>query len=94
MLAISALLFPSLAVTTADLLGSPAALLALALGLVLVIAVHQVHGSDLDLWAVPARGRASALTECARQAAFLRLRDPRAPGRRQPRAPAAAVLAA
>ncbi|QFU93757.1 DUF6412 domain-containing protein [Amycolatopsis sp. YIM 10] len=92
--AVAALLFPSLAATAAELLGSPAALLAIALGLVLVIAVHQVHGSDLDLWALPARGRASALTECARQAAFLRLRDPRAAGRRQPRAPSAAVPAA
>ncbi|AXB47004.1 DUF6412 domain-containing protein [Amycolatopsis albispora] len=90
----AASLFPLLAAPAAELLTSPAALLALAFGLVLVIAVHQVHGSDLDLWAVPSRGRASALTECARQAAFLRLRDPRAPGRRQPRAPSAAIPAA
>lgn len=42
----------------------------------------------------PARIRVVVLRECARHTAFLRLRDPAAPGRSRPRAPSAAPAAA
>lgn len=42
----------------------------------------------------PARVRLVALRERARQTAFLRLRDPAAPGRSRPRAPSPAPAAA
>lgn len=42
----------------------------------------------------PARIRVVALRECARHTAFLRLRDPAAPGRSRPRAPSPALAAA
>lgn len=53
-----------------------------------VVLVHLVPG------AAPARVRTGRLREYAWQAAFLRLRDPDAPGRTRPRAPTARSTAA
>lgn len=55
--------------------------------LLVVLVVHHAHGGQLDLLGSPIRGRASALREQSRRAAFLRLRDPNARGRSRPRAP-------
>lgn len=60
---------------------------ALAATLVVVLVVSHAHGGQLDLLTSPVRGRAVALRERSRRAAFLRLRDPNARGRRRPRAP-------
>jgi hypothetical protein len=60
---------------------------ALAATLVVVLVVSHAHAGQLDLLTSPVRGRAVALRERARRAAFLRLRDPNAPGRKRPRAP-------
>lgn len=79
-------------------LTSPGALLAfasvLAASLLVVLLVSHAHGGELALWSSPVRGRATALRERSRRAAFLRLRDPDARGRRRPRAPGSRSLAA
>ncbi|WP_370947355.1 DUF6412 domain-containing protein [Amycolatopsis sp. cg5] len=79
-------------------LTSPGALLAfasvLAASLLVVLLVSHAHGGELTLWSSPVRGRATALRERSRRAAFLRLRDPDARGRRRPRAPGPRSLAA
>ncbi|MPZ83559.1 MAG: hypothetical protein GEV28_25465 [Actinophytocola sp.] len=71
-------------------LGALTAGLAVAAGLATacVVLVHLVPG------AAPARVRTGRLREYAWQAAFLRLRDPDAPGRTRPRAPTARSTAA
>jgi hypothetical protein len=76
------LAFPTLA-TTGGLL-AVASILAATL---VVVLVCHAHGGQLDLRNSPVRGRAVALRERSRRAAFLRLRDPNAPGRPRPRAP-------
>lgn len=77
------LAFPALASTG----GLVAFASAVAATLVVVLVVGHAHGGELGLLTSPTRGRAVALRERARRAAFLRLRDPNAPGRPQPRAP-------
>jgi hypothetical protein len=77
------LAFPTLA-TTGGLLAVASIL---AATLVVVLVVCHAHGGQLDLRNSPVRGRAVALRERSRRAAFLRLRDPNAPGRPRPRAP-------
>ena len=70
---------------------SPAGLVAfasvVAAGLLVVLVVGYANRGELSLWAVPVRSRFTALNQRARRAAFLRLRDPAAPGRCRPRAP-------
>jgi len=75
--------FPAFTTTTA--LIAFASVLAASL-LVLLVVAHA-HGGQLALWTSPAPGRSTALRERSRNAAFLRLRDPDARGRRRPRAP-------
>jgi hypothetical protein len=58
---------------------------------VAVVAVVLVH---LEPAATPAQVRTVGLRERSRKAAFLRLRDPDAPGRPRPRAPGARSTAA
>ncbi|HKS49520.1 MAG TPA: DUF6412 domain-containing protein [Amycolatopsis sp.] len=69
-----------------DLFMNPAAMLAiasvLAAGLVVVVAVQRI-----DIATAPVRVKGVALRERSRHTAFLRLRDPGAPGRSRPRAP-------
>jgi hypothetical protein len=77
------LVFPALATTG----GLVALASAVAATLAVVLVVSHAHGGELGLLTSPVRGRAVALRERARRAAFLRLRDPNAPGRPQPRAP-------
>jgi hypothetical protein len=77
------LAFPTL--TTAG--GLLALASAVAAALVVVLVASHAHGGELGLLTSPVRGRAVALRERARRAAFLRLRDPSAPGRPRPRAP-------
>ncbi|MGW4485758.1 DUF6412 domain-containing protein [Amycolatopsis sp. NPDC004368] len=71
--------------------GGPAAILAfasvVAASLIVVLAVGYANRGDLAAWAVPVRARRTALNQRSRRAAFLRLRDPGAPGRSRPRAP-------
>jgi hypothetical protein len=85
-----AFLLPALA-TTGSLLFVATAL---AATLVVVLVVSHAHGGQLDLLTSPVRGRVVALRERSRRAAFLRLRDPNAPGRRRPRAPGLRSMAA
>ncbi|WP_328603769.1 DUF6412 domain-containing protein [Amycolatopsis sp. NBC_00345] len=70
---------------------SPAGLVAfasvVAAGLLVVLVVGYANRGELSLWAIPVRSRFTALNQRARRAAFLRLRDPSAPGRCRPRAP-------
>jgi hypothetical protein len=61
-------------------------------GLLLVVLVR--HACDLaDPATSPTRTRAIALRERSRHTAFLRLRDPDAPGRTRSRAPGSAAAA-
>ena len=61
------------------------------LALVLLLCAPRAH---LEPAAAPARAGATSLRERARRAAFVPLRDPDAPGRARPRAPAAGRPAA
>ena len=61
-------------------------------GLLLVVLVHQAANFS-DPATSPTHTRAIALKECARKTAFLRLRDPGAPGRTRSRAPGTAAAA-
>jgi hypothetical protein len=87
---------------TGHLLLDPAALPALAVtalaGAVLLGVLAACLASDARLGclsaAIPLIGRAAALREKSRGAAFLRQRDPDAAGRPRPRAPSAAPAAA
>ena len=73
--------------------GPVALVTALTAGLAVVLLVCAA-GAHLEPAAAPARVRAVALRERARRAAFVPLRDPDAPGRARPRAPAAGSPAA
>jgi hypothetical protein len=84
------LVFPALT-TTGGLLALASTV---AATVIVVLVVSHAHGGRLDLVASPIRGRGVALRERARRAAFLRLRDPNASGRPQPRAPGLRCLAA
>lgn len=85
----------------AQFAASPSGLTALA-GAVLAGAVFaavltllsSVAGMSGAAGLVPVTRRASALREKSWRAAFLRQRDPDAPGRSRPRAPSAALAAA
>ena len=61
-------------------------------GLLVVVLVHQA-ANLADPATSPTRARAIALRERARKTAFLRLRDPDAPGRTRSRAPGLATAA-
>ena len=69
----------------------PAAILAfasvVAASLLVVLVVSNANRGELAAWTIPVRARRTALYQRARRAAFLRLRDPGAPGRSRPRAP-------
>jgi hypothetical protein len=79
-------------------LASPTALVAFAslaaASLLVVLLVGSTHGCEVALWSVPVRGRVAALRRRARRAESIRLRDPGAPGRSRPRAPASRSTAA
>ncbi len=92
---VAAVLLPALVAALAGAdspgpLGALTAGLAVAAGLTL-LAVVLVR---LAPAAAPAQVRTVRLREHSRQAAFLRLRDPDAPGRTRPRAPSARSTAA
>jgi hypothetical protein len=89
----------------AQLAVSPSSLTALAFGGAAVLAgavfaaavlalLTSVAGLSRTTAAFPMIRRASALREKSWRAAFLRQRDPDAPGRARPRAPSAALAAA
>ncbi|MFI5611032.1 DUF6412 domain-containing protein [Amycolatopsis sp. NPDC051903] len=71
--------------------GGPAAFFAfasvVAASLLVVIVVSNANRGELATWTIPVRARRTALNQRSRRAAFLRLRDPGAPGRSRPRAP-------
>jgi len=77
---------------------SPTALVAFAslaaASLLGVLLGGSTHGCEVARWAVPVRGRVAALRRRARRAESIRLRDPGAPGRSRPRAPASRSTAA
>ncbi|MCU1687005.1 MAG: hypothetical protein JWQ81_7744 [Amycolatopsis sp.] len=54
--------------------------------LLVVLVVHHAHAGRSNPGS-PVPGRVSALRERSRRAAFVRLRDPNARGRRRPRSP-------
>ncbi|KAA9157477.1 hypothetical protein FPZ12_024940 [Amycolatopsis acidicola] len=81
---------PLLQLLTTTPLALPALLAAGAAAILLVC----LAAPQLDPVSGPVRGRAVGLGVRARQAAFLRLRDPNAPGRSRPRAPTAVFAAA
>lgn len=66
---------------------------ALTAGLAVALVTCTVH-IRLEPEATPAHVRTVSLRECARHAAFLRLRNPDAPGRTRPRAPSFGSAAA
>ena len=68
-------------------LASPATLVAFASILLVVLLVASTQHGELALWSAPARSRVTALRRRARRAEAIRLRDPGAPGKAQPRAP-------
>lgn len=89
-----AVLFPALLVLLPGAgslgpLGTLTAALAVAAGLTVALVLVQLVPT-----AAPAQVRAVRLREHSWQAAFLRLRDPDAPGRPRPRAPGARSTAA
>jgi Family of unknown function (DUF6412) len=54
--------------------------------LLVVLVVHHAHAGQSNPGS-PVPGRVTALRERSRRAAFVRLRDPNARGRRRPRSP-------
>ncbi|GGM60104.1 hypothetical protein GCM10012275_34090 [Longimycelium tulufanense] len=81
---------PGLYTGAVEALGNPANLVALASFLVaglVVLAVCQGWVVRLGASPVPARVRAAAMRARSRRAAFLRQRDPGAPGRSRPALP-------
>jgi len=70
------------------------ALLAGAMLAAVLALIASAAGASRASCAVPMLRRASALREKSWRAAFLRQRDPDAPGRARPRAPSAAQAAA
>ena len=77
------LAFPTLTSTTTLVLFASV----LAASLFVVLVLSEAHSGELSVLSGPIRSRATALRERSRRAAFLRLRDPGAPGRSRPRAP-------
>jgi Family of unknown function (DUF6412) len=73
---------------------NPLGALTAGLAVSTVVAVVAVVLVQLVPAATPAQVRTVGLRERSRQAAFLRLRDPDAPGRPRPRAPGARSTAA
>ncbi|WP_020669478.1 DUF6412 domain-containing protein [Amycolatopsis nigrescens] len=92
------LIAPAVHAAAAEFLGNPLGLLAvasvLAASLLVVLVVCHAHGGRQAILPLPVRRRTSALREQTRRTAFLRLRDPGAPGRSRPRAPGFGSLAA
>jgi len=86
--ALLAVFLPALFVVlpTAGDLNPVAVATALTAGITVALVVVAVT-LTVDVGATPAQARVTTLRECARLAAFLRLRDPDARGRTRPRAP-------
>ena len=85
---------PQLAVSPSGLTALAAAVLAGAMFAAVLALPTSVAGLSRTTAALPMVRRASALREKSWRAAFLRQRDPGAPGRVRPRAPSAAPAAA
>ena len=85
---------PQLAVSPSGLTALAAAVLAGAMFAAVLALLTSVAGLSRTTAALPMVRRASALREKSWRAAFLRQRDPGAPGRARPRAPSAAPAAA
>jgi len=93
--AVAALVAPALwAPHPAGSTGLVALATAAVVGALTVLLLAGGRHGRLRAAASPARIRALALRTRAHRAAFLRLRDPDAPGRARPRAPSAAVAVA
>jgi uncharacterized protein DUF6412 len=87
--ALLAVFFPALfvALPTAGDLNPVAVATALTAGITVAALVVATVALTVDVGATPVQAHLVTLRECARLAAFLRLRDPDAPGRTRPRAP-------